>query len=72
MLNGELYEQVEGEYTIIYAVKDDKIPPTPEEAVNFWKTGYDKLGSAPSTSVAGHLKGADYRELTLRNSAKEC
>ncbi|CDJ58667.1 SAG family member [Eimeria maxima] len=46
---------VEGEYTIIYAVKDDKIPPTPEEAVNFWKTGYDKLG--PGVPPAFSLKG---------------
>lgn len=37
--------KVESDYTLIYAVKDGEEPPTPEEAVDFWKSGYAELGS---------------------------
>ncbi|CDJ61644.1 SAG family member [Eimeria maxima] len=36
--------KVEDEYTLIYAVKEGQIPPTPEEAIEFWRSGFDMLG----------------------------
>ncbi|CDJ50786.1 SAG family member [Eimeria brunetti] len=33
-------------YTLIYAIKPGKVAPTAQEAVDFWKTGFLKLGTA--------------------------
>ncbi|CDJ50787.1 SAG family member [Eimeria brunetti] len=36
---------VADEYTLIYAIKNGEEPPTPAEAVDFWKTGFLQLGT---------------------------
>lgn len=60
--NSKIDPKVESDYTLIYAVKEGNDPPTPEEAVEFWKSGYAELG--PDVPPAFKVK-ADMRAETV-------
>ncbi|CDJ27784.1 SAG family member [Eimeria mitis] len=43
--DSKIHPNVGDEYTLIYAIKQGDKPPTAEEAVEFWKGGFTKLGT---------------------------
>ena len=61
---GAIHEQVADKCTLIYAVKAGGTAPTAAEAIEFWKTGFNKLGSVRIPTNTGEVQTAGCWEIS--------